>query len=147
MKRKIAVIVFSMFFCACTSVDTEKDELNVHQVLTDYFTNISQRNWDDLKNLSTDDMIILENGLEWNNDSLINGINKYFSEFNIKYDFEFVKTNIDRNTAWVYYKNSAVAIKDTVKLEFKWLESAYFVKQNKEWKLTFVHSTLLPEFQ
>ncbi|MEE4198232.1 MAG: nuclear transport factor 2 family protein [Bacteroidales bacterium] len=148
MKRTIQwiFIIFFLGFTGCQKpIDPARETQKVQDILQNYFNAVADRNWEELKAVSTNDMILLENGLEWNNDSLIQSIEKYWQGFDLRFTLDFVSTHIDRNSAWIYYRNSATGVKDTIQAEIKWLESACFVKQNEEWKIKLLHSTLIPE--
>lgn len=146
LKLTLLIYLILFGFSGCNkTIDQSKETQKVQNVLQNYFNAVADRSWDELKALSSDDMILLENGLEWNNDSLIQSMEKYWEGFDIQFTLDFVSTNLDNNMAWIYYRNSANGVKDTIQAEINWLESAFFVKENNEWKLSFLHSTLIPE--
>jgi len=57
--------------------------------------------------------------------------------------FEFINTETDKNIAWVTYKLSSVIIKDGKQTTLHWLESVFLTKQQRQWKVKNLHSTLL----
>jgi len=92
----------------------------------------------------TSDFILLENGEVWN----VAVVKNYLSSAGAKSTsirtnkFEFIKTEITGNSAWIAYHNYAV-IKSEGKpdLELHWLESATAIKTAQGWRLKMLHST------
>jgi hypothetical protein len=95
----------------------------------------------------TEDFILLENGVVWNNDSIVNylvGEQKRMIEGQYRREnrFDFVRSVQRGNTIWVAYQNNGTWIKgpDTL-FRAHWLESAIAVKEKGQWKLQQLHST------
>jgi len=145
MKNLLLASFVFFLFAGCnikmdkTELETEK--FNVHKVLAEYFNAIEDRNWEKLKSLSTDDMILVEHGLLWNNDSLINALEKYWHGYEISYSFDFIKTHVDGSSAWTIYRNHGIAKKGDQEMHFHWIESVIFTKENGEWKIIEAQST------
>lgn len=60
--------------------------------------------------------------------------------------FEFLKTETGCGTATVYYKNSADFLYDGISIaKLNWLESARLEKIGEQWKISFIHSTVIKE--
>lgn len=58
-------------------------------------------------------------------------------------DFDFINTGTDKNTAWVTFWLNSEIKKDVKEISMQWLETAVLVKQQKQWKVKHLHSTLL----
>ncbi len=144
-KQIIYIALLFTFFINCNdkveSIDLDAEKKEVEKTLVEYFKYVEQRNWDSLRALSQNDLIIFESGIIWNNDSLINAVDGAFKDFEISYDLDFIKTEVDNSIAWTYYNSKAEAVSDSARMIIKWLESASFKKQAGKWKVSFIHST------
>ena len=93
----------------------------------------------------TDDFIILEQGVVWNNDSIRNYQSRELEAGrNLKRHnkFDFVKVEEKGNAIWLAYHNYATWTKEgKVVGNARWLESAVAVKTEAGWKLQMMHST------
>ena len=106
--------------------------------------------WEDndfekMQTLITEDYILYEDGLIWNNDSLIKGLKGYLTAFpgaTFDYRLSNFKTTVGMNVATTYYQNEGKMITPDSTFQFNWIESAFFVKEENEWKISFLHSTV-----
>ena len=93
----------------------------------------------------TPDFLLLEQGEVWDMDF----IKSYLSERSLKNNpvtrtnrFEFIKTEIFGDRAWVAYHNYATFTKEgEAPREVYWLESATALKTDQGWRLDLLHST------
>ena len=139
MIKKIALFVLlsTQFSFAQT---TEKAE--VQQVITRFFDALSVANIPLMKAEVSDDFILLENGEIWTIDTLANKISRPKPEGYLRQNsFDFLSTKIDKNRAWVYFKNKAEITSKTRNMTIKWLESVIFRKEKGRWRMEFMHST------
>ena len=137
--KKIALIflLFTQFSFAQTP---EKGE--VHQVITRFFDALSVTNIPQMKAEVSDGFILLENGEIWTIDTLANKISRPKPEGYLRQNsFDFIETKIEKNRAWVYYKNKAEITSKTRNATVKWLESAILRKEKGRWRMEFMHST------
>jgi hypothetical protein len=139
MIKKIALFVLlsTQFSFAQTS---EKAE--VQQVITRFFDALSVANIPLMKAEVSDDFMLLENGEIWTIDTLANKISRPKPEGYLRQNsFDFLSTKIDKNRAYVYYKNKAQISSKTRNATIKWLESAILRKEKGRWRMEFMHST------
>jgi ketosteroid isomerase-like protein len=139
MVKKIALffLLSTQFSFAQTS---EKAE--VQQVITRFFDALSVTNIPQMKAEVSDDFMLLENGEIWTIDTLANKISRPKPEGYLRQNsFDFLSTKIDRNRAYVYYKNKAEISSKTRNATIKWLESAILRKEKGRWRMEFMHST------
>jgi ketosteroid isomerase-like protein len=139
MVKKIALffLLSTQFSFAQTS---EKAE--VQQVITRFFDALSVTNIPQMKAEVSDDFMLLENGEIWTIDTLANKISRPKPEGYLRQNsFDFLSTKIDRNRAYVYYKNKAEISSKTRNATIKWLESAILRKEEGRWRMEFMHST------
>ncbi len=139
MIKKIALffLLSTQFSFAQT---TQKAE--VQQVITRFFDALSVANIPLMKAEVSDDFILLENGEIWTIDTLANKISRPKPEGYLRQNsFDFLSTKIDKNRAYVYYKNKAEITSKTRNMTIKWLESVIFRKEKGRWRMEFMHST------
>jgi len=139
MIKKIALffILSTQFSFAQTP---EKGE--VQQVITRFFNALSVTNIPQMKAEVSDDFILLENGEIWTIDTLANKISRPKPEGYLRQNsFDFIETKIEKNRAYVYYKNKAEISSKTRNATIKWLESAILRKEKGRWRMEFMHST------
>ena len=90
----------------------------------------------------SDGFILLENGEIWTIDTLANKISRPKPEGYLRQNsFDFIETKIEKNRAWVYYKNKAEITSKTRNATIKWLESAILRKEKGRWRMELMHST------
>jgi len=137
--KKIALIflLFTQFSFAQTP---EKGE--VQQVITRFFDALSVTNIPQMKAEVSDGFILLENGEIWTIDTLANKISRPKPEGYLRQNsFDFIETKVEKNRAYVYYKNKAEITSKTRNATVKWLESAILRKEKGRWRMEFMHST------
>lgn len=136
----IFLIIGVLFFYSCQQ-NKKDDPEKLKAVLTGYFDAIKTRDFKKMKDLSTEDFVLFEDGLIFNNDSLIKLITS-MPNATADYQFDNFIINVDQNTGNMrYYNQGDFTINDTIHLTPSWLESATFKKIDNEWKLEFLHST------
>jgi len=139
MIKKISffLLLITQFSFAQT---TEKVE--VQQVITRFFDALSVANIPQMKAEVLDGFILLENGEIWTIDTLANKISRPKPEGYLRLNsFDFIETKIDKNRAWIYYKNKAEITSKTRNATIKWLESAILRKEKGRWRMELMHST------
>ena len=142
MKAKsILLIALIGFMIGCQQDRSTDSQEVIKQKLSDYFDGIATKDFDKMKNVTTADFTIYEDGKIWNNDSIISLI-KMYPDSRVDYTFDNFKINVDNSSANMYYLNHAdFVLNDTIKMEYNWVESATFVKDDNGWKMNFMHST------
>lgn len=122
------------------------DSVLVQNLIQDSFDELfSSFKVDEIFNYYTEDFILLEHGEIWD----IEKAKSYFNRANQNPTppkrvnrFEFIKTEVSGDRAWVAYHNyatySMVCREDR---ELQWLESATAVKTENGWRLAMLHST------
>jgi hypothetical protein len=137
--KKIALIflLFTQFSFAQTP-----EKVEVQQVITRFFDALSIANIPQMKAEVLDGFILLENGEIWTIDTLANKISRPKPEGYLRQNsFDFITTKIEKNRAWVYYKNKAEITSKTRNATIKWLESAILRKEKGRWRMELMHST------
>ena len=137
--KKIALIflLFTQFSFAQTP-----EKVEVQQVITRFFDALSVANIPQMKAEVLDGFILLENGEIWTIDTLANKISRPKPEGYLRRNsFDFLETKIEKNRAWVYYKNKAEITSKTRNATIKWLESAILRKEKGRWQMELMHST------
>ncbi len=140
MKIGVFLIALVAGLFACQPVNNEADKVQVKQVLTDYFAAIRAKDLNKMNALCTDDYVLFENGMVWNNDSLGNNIRK--SDAEIRFTLDNYNIRVDQESGRINYFNHGEAYRnDSLKSTIDWIESATFRKVEGQWKLEFLHST------
>ncbi len=122
-----------------------KHEAAVQQTVVNFFEALSNRDSVSLKNHSTADIALYENGSTWNVDTLI----AKAITLNPSTDFkrinkvDFINTNVDKNTAWATYNLHSAITRNGKQSNVLWLETVVMVKEQKKWKIKVLHTTLI----
>ena len=122
------------------------EEQKIKDVIIQLFDGIAQRDIDKIAKQTTPDLMLLENGAIWNNDTLVKRITwsrnnqKSYSRVN---RIEFIRTEIRGNTAWTSFYNQADIRVDSTSRSVRWIESAVLIKEKNDWKVQQFHSTVL----
>jgi hypothetical protein len=143
--KKIYLILFimaGMLIYACQENKPTDDPEKLKAIVTGYFDGLKMKDFEKMKDLTTNDFLLFENGKVFNNDSLIKKISSY-SKFIADYEFDNFTINIDKNTGNLrYFNHGEFIINDTIHRAVNWLESATFKKVDNTWKMEFLHSTV-----
>ena len=138
-------LVFQVAAQAQTS-STKQETLEIHQLIQESFDSLfSGYHANLVDRYYSPDFLLLEQGEVWDMDF----IKSYLSERSLKNNpvirtnrFEFIKTEIFGNRAWVAYHNYATFTKEgEAPREVYWLESAAALKTDQGWRLELLHST------
>ena len=143
MKNKILLLVIQVgLLTACQQTNQKDDPEKLKAVLTGYFDGIRAKDPNKLNELTTNDYVLFESGLIWNNDSLANIFKKYPTIQYKPFKLDNFRISVDNEIGHMtYYNHGEFTINDTTKFEFDWLESANFRKVDGKWKIDFLHST------
>jgi len=118
----------------------------VQQLVQESFDSLfSNYRVDLLNKFYTPDFLLLEQGEVWDMDF----INSYLKDRSQSSNsvtrtnrFEFIKTEVFGDRAWVAYHNWATFTKEgTITREVYWLESATAIRTSDGWRLELLHST------
>ncbi len=122
-----------------------KDQLAVQQTIIKMFAALSNRDSISLKDRCTDDILLFENGSIWNIDTLIlKAITQnQAADFKRINSFDFINTTVNDSTAWVTYRLQSEITRNAKQGTVQWLETVILVKNNKQWKIKVLHSTLV----
>lgn len=128
---------------AQTSTD---DQAQLEALIQNSFDEIfSEYRSESLKKFYTDDFILLEQGEVWDMEK----VNSYLTRAQQNPNpptrtnrFDFIKTVVEGNRAWIAYHNYATISRgEEVLTELYWLESATAIRTPEGWKLDMLHST------
>ena len=109
------------------------------------FDALSNRDSVSLKNYCAADILLLENGMVWNLDTLIKkGITlNQATDFKRVNTIGFINTTVDKTIAWVTYNLNSEIIRDGKQASVQWMETVVLVKEKTNWKIKILHSTLI----
>jgi len=149
MKKSSLIVFLALFFQVAAQAQTNSSKqatLEIHQLIQESFDSLfSAYHANLVERYYTPDFILLEQGEVWDMDF----IKSYLSERSLKNNpvtrtnrFEFIKTEIFGDRAWVAYHNYATFTKaGEAPREVYWLESASAIKTEQGWRLELLHST------
>lgn len=139
-----------MLFFTFTSFQMENDyksvaaseEEKVEETLKSFFNHISNYNYEGIRAVTSDDFILIENGPVWNTEKFISFIKQFEADATFSYEFSDMQTTVEGTTAWMVYKNNGIMNRGDQQRHFDWTESAVFNKENDQWKIELLHSTM-----
>jgi hypothetical protein len=139
----IALIIF-LYSCNARNDQSAPKEILVELVKT-YYDAQSENDTFKLGKMVADNFIGFEDGEMTDRKNLLNAANNL--PHNSKSNFENVNAHIDKEYASMYYtRNTEYSLQsngiDSTSSNLSFLESATFLKQNGEWRIRFLHSTL-----
>ena len=146
MKKMLLLLpaIFSIAFLQAQPA-TDKQQQLVQQTIIKLFDALSNRDSVSLKAHGTADISLYEHGQVWNMDTLIlKAITlNQSADFKRTNSFEFINTTVDNNMALVNYRLQSAITRDGKQSTIQWLETVVLVKENKQWKVKHLHSTLI----
>lgn len=122
-----------------------KKQLEIQQTIVKMFQALSNRDSVTLKSYCSPDITLYEYGQIWNIDTLIRkGISMNQSvDFTRTNTLDFIDIEICKTMAWVTYRLHSVITKDAKETAMQWLETVVLARQNNQWKVKHLHSTLI----
>lgn len=140
MRKLFIAALFLLCFNTVSAQDKQAELVN--QVIIKFFDGLSEPSEQKLKETTTKDFVLLEDGEVWNLDSLTRYFEGIRKAKTVRVnEFKFIKNQAQGNTAWVSYHNKATFTTNDKARSIEWLESAVLVKEGKEWKISLLHST------
>ncbi len=141
--RSAFYLAAALLPAACHSTARPDDSALLLQTLTDYFDAIGEHDTAKMRKVTTDDFILYEDGLVWNNDSAFKNIRRNLP-FNVKYTFANMHTYVDEHSGDCVYTDNAdfVFHKTNHSAHVEFLESATFRRTATGWKMNVLHVTV-----
>lgn len=121
---------------------SEQDREQVEETLQSFFDAISNYNYENIREVTSNDFVLIENGPIWDTETFISFIKQFEGDFTFSYEFSEMQTTVEGSTAWMVYKNKGVMDGGDQQRHFDWTESAVFKKVNNQWKIKLLHSTM-----
>ena len=140
------ILILFAFLFSTTAFSQSSDQLQIEQLIQNSFDEIfSNYEVDKLIDFYTEDFLLLEQGEVWDMAIIRDYLTKAKSNLNPPTRtnrFEFIKTDVEGDRAWVAYHNYATISRDgQVLREIYWLESATAIRTTNGWRLDMLHST------
>lgn len=140
------ILFLLAFLFSSTSFSQTSDQLQVEQLIQNSFDEIfSNYQAEKLTDFYTEDFLLLEQGEVWDMAIIRDYLAKAKSNPNPPTRtnrFEYIKTIVEGDRAWIAYHNYATISRDgQVLRELYWLESATAIRTAKGWRLDMLHST------
>ena len=138
MKKCTVLLLLS---CLTLTSWSQKNNKEIEAVIARFFDGLSYTDSSLLKQTTTMDFILLEDGEVWNMDTLIRKIGTRREGVKRVNAFEFIESGQDGKIAWTNYFNTAVFSFNEKKQTVRWLESAILRKEKGKWRIYQLHST------
>ena len=140
------ILILFAFLFSTTAFSQSSDQLQIEQLIQNSFDEIfSNYEVDKLIDFYTEDFLLLEQGEVWDMAIIRDYLTKAKSNLTPPTRtnrFEFIKTDVEGDRAWVAYHNYATISRDgQVLREIYWLESATAIRTTNGWRLDMLHST------
>lgn len=140
------LFILFVFLFTSPAFSQSADQLQVEQLIQNSFDEIfSKYDATKLTDFYTEDFLLLEHGELWDMAFIRDYLGKAKSNPNPPTRtnrFEFIKTVVEGDRAWVAYHNYATISRDgKVLRELYWLESATAFRTERGWRLDMLHST------
>ncbi|MBL7742062.1 MAG: nuclear transport factor 2 family protein [Chitinophagaceae bacterium] len=135
------LLLSSLFSCQSDPENVAgKDKLKA--LLVSYYDALAKKDTAGMRSLTAAGFVLYEEGMIYNNESAAKFVEQ-LPAFTATFKFDSLNTHIDERNASAYYLREAVfTIQDSTHAPVKFLESATFKKENGEWKIRFIHSSL-----
>ncbi|WP_075351962.1 nuclear transport factor 2 family protein [Algoriphagus marinus] len=145
-KLLFLLLILGTFKTTFAQQNTLSDEAQIQNLIQESFdTLFSTFNADAIESYYTKDFILLEDGEIWDNEIIKNYFNGAIKKQPIPTrvnKFEFIKTEVNGNMAWIAYDNYATISRNgEIIRENHWIESAVAIKTSDGWRLKMLHST------
>ena len=149
MKKIYLIFILSLIFqikALAQNSTKPNDAQEIQQLIQDSFDSLfSGYQAELLDRFYTPDFLLLEQGEVWDLDFIktyLEDRSKNPNPVTRTNRFEFIKTEVFGERAWVAYHNWATFTKEgTAPREVYWLESASAVRTSEGWRLELLHST------
>ena len=134
-----------------------KEEQELENLIISFFNDIfTELETEKIPQYLTPDFVLFEDGEIWDYNKSLEMAGQLKEQFNSEENkkhifrrinsFQFLKTEMDGNTAWIYYENFADFTMDGTSIsKMHWLESAVCTKTAEGWKIRFLHSSPVKE--
>jgi hypothetical protein len=134
------ILVAILFFCLVSQAQANNSG-NAFKAIDKFFLAISEVNYKAMKSQVTDSFVLLEHGLVWSIDDLINEIKPTdYARINF---FSIINMKVYDNLVTVNYWNKANFNNPNYNEDVIWLESAIIEKVKGNWLISQLHSTRL----
>lgn len=131
--RPLILLVF-LFMCGGSFSQNNKEAAGVNQTIINFFEGFSTQDITIIKKYSTPDFLLLEDAAVWTTDT----INRRFEatkargiRFTRINSFEFIKTEISGNMAWVAYHNTANISRGNKKVTVSCLKAMFLLNKGR----------------
>lgn len=144
-KSSFLIIALALSGFLQAQIVFSKEQKNAQEAIIKMFEALSSRDSVMLKSYCTPDITLYEYGQVWNLDTLIRKaiVMNTSPDFKRTNSFEFINTELNKTKAWVTYRLNSVIYNNGKESTVQWLETVVLSKQNGQWKVKHLHSTLL----
>ena len=132
--------VFAILSTFLSTAQNQEIEITIHR----FFEGLSQRNETAVNNVSSPKIVIIEDDVIWNLDSLHKNISrKRPDDYRRINNLKFISTEVNKDVAWATYENEAKITGNGKSYLIRWLETAILLFTENKWKIKVLHSTTI----
>jgi ketosteroid isomerase-like protein len=145
---RLSFFAYTLAGSVCAQIKPlTRERRAVQQTVINMFDALSGRDSVSLKLYCADDITLYEYGQVWNIDTLITKgiVLNTASDFKRVNGFDFINTTVTKKTAWVSYRLRSEITSHGKQRIVQWLETVVLVKQQGDWKIKVLHSSLIKQ--
>jgi hypothetical protein len=142
--------IFLLLLCTLLSSNIHaqivtKEQRVAQQTIENMFGALNVADTASLKKYVTDNVHFYEYGEAWNIDKIVSIAlqSKAIPDFKRTNNFEYVRTTIKNEIAWITYYLTSVITRNSKTETINWMETVILVKEKNQWKIDVLHSTRL----
>lgn len=139
-------LIFLLLFGQTAFAQTEKDSLEIVNVLKADYKAFGHYDASTHVNYCTEDYLLIENGEIWDLQKEVEYLKSNENRKSIRTDsFKFIKLRIVGEMAYGVYELHSKITENSYTKSYLWYESVVFRKMNGDWKIALIHSTKINE--
>lgn len=135
------IVIFLLSLSAASA-----QENTPFRALQDMFAGLSAYDSDAMASFGTDDFHLLENGVVWSMDDLVDAVKANEGTRARRNYFSVIRQRENNGVHWISYWNRADFLTtEDEEFSITWLESAVIIMVDGQWKVQMAHSTRVNE--
>ena len=136
----VATLAFAVS-CNSERITDKKEDLG--RVIINYYESLAKKDMDAIGKVTAKNFVLFDDGTIYSNESalaMVSGL----PEFTATFKLDSVNAHIDKENASMYYiREAQFTMADSIYSPVKFLESATFMKVDGEWRIRFIHSSVM----
>jgi len=141
---RLSILLFTLLLLVSCNPkrDGQSKKSELLKVVANYYEALVLQDTATISRISTPNFTLFDDGEAYDQPGMLTMVSS-LPAFKASFRFDSVNAYIDKEYASMYYiRNTDFTLDDSIQSSLHFLENATFVKDNDEWKLRFLHSTL-----